>query len=381
MKKLMLCMVALAATCGTTAKAQDFAGAWQGTIKPSGGGDLRLVVKVSKGDKGGWSAKLYNAGRAMPPMNASSVTVEGSTFKFAAELIGASFEGKLSADGATIVGSWTMGDAKTSVTLARATPETAWDIPEPPAPEKPMAADANPSFDVATIKPNPSGAASLQQLTINGRNFTIRNGSLGDLIAFAYNVQMKQIVDGPSWMDTDRYDIAAVPDVEGEPNVEQLRTMMRKLLTDRFQLKFHHDKRELGAFVLSGGKSSEKLVPSEAKGLLPNIGVGSATNGMKLTLQNATVTDFTGFLQFLVLDRPVVDQTGIAGRYDMTVTFTPDDSQFNGHPPKVPALAEGTEPAPDLYSAIQQQLGMKLSAEKTQVDVLVIDHVEKPSAN
>jgi uncharacterized protein (TIGR03435 family) len=244
-----------------------------------------------------------------------------------------------------------------------------------------MAADANPSFDVATIKPNPSGAASLQQLTINGRNFTIRNGSLGDLIAFAYNVQMKQIVDGPSWMDTDRYDIAAVPDVEGEPNVEQLRTMMRKLLTDRFQLKFHHDKRELGAFVLSGGKSSEKLVPSEAKGLLPNIGVGSATNGMKLTLQNATVTDFTGFLQFLVLDRPVVDQTGIAGRYDMTVTFTPDDSQFNGHPPKVPALADGTEPAPDLYSAIQLQLGMKLSAEKTQVDVIAIDHVEKPSAN
>jgi uncharacterized protein (TIGR03435 family) len=137
----------------------------------------------------------------------------------------------------------------------------------------------------------------------------------------------------------------------------------------------------MAAFVLSGGKNGEKLIPSDAKGSLPNIGMRPGTNGLKMVLQNASVTDFTAFLQILVLDRPVVDQTGIAGRYDIAVTFTPDDSQFNGHPPRPPALAEGTEPAPDLFSAIQQQLGMKLASEKTAVDVIAIDHVEKPSAN
>ena len=383
MKKLVLCIVAMAAmiaVVGGVARAQDVAGDWQGTLTMTGG-EIRMVVKVSKGEKDSWTAKLYNASRATPPINASSVTVDGSTFKFAADLMGATYQGKLSADHKTIVGTWTMGGLDTPLSLVRATPATAWEIPEPPKPPEPMAADADPSFEVATIKPNVSGAASLQQLTMNGRDFTIRNGSLGDLIAFAYNVQMKQIEDGPSWMDTDRYDIAAVPDAEGAPSVDQLRTMVRKLVTDRFKLTFHHDKRELAAFVLTVGKTGHKLTPSEAKGLRPNMGVRPAPNGLTLVVQNATVTDFTNFLQMLVLDRPVVDQTSITGRYDMTVTFTPDDSQFNGRPPKGSPPPQGTEPAPDLYSAIQQQLGMKLSAEKTQVDVIAIDHVQKPTPN
>jgi uncharacterized protein (TIGR03435 family) len=167
-----------------------------------------------------------------------------------------------------------MGDAKTSVTLARATPETAWDVPEPPAPEKPMAADANPSFDVATIKPNVSGAATVQQLTIIGRNFTLRNGSLADMIAFAYNVQLKQVVGGPDWIDKDRYDIAAVPDVEGSPSLLQLRSMVRKLLADRFALMFHHEKREMAAFVLTVGRSGQKLTPSQSKEALPSMARG-----------------------------------------------------------------------------------------------------------
>jgi len=188
-------------------------------------------------------------------------------------------------------------------------------------------------------------------------------------------------VNGPDWMDKDRYDIAAVPDVEGAPDTEQLRIMIRKLLADRYKLTFHHDKRELPAFVLTVGKTGQKLTPTQATGTLPNIGARPSPSGMKLVLGNATLADFTAFLQMLVLDRPVVNQTGITGRFDMTVTFTPDDSEFNGRPPKMPPLAEGTEPAPDLFSAIEAQLGMKLSAEKTAVDVIAIDHVEKPSPN
>ncbi len=95
---------------------------------------------------------------------------------------------------------------------------------------------------------------------------------------------------------------------------------------------------------------------------------------------NATMTDLTGFLQLLVLDQPVVNQTTITGRYDMHVTFTPDLSMFKGRPLKA-QVEEGTELAPDLYDAMERQLGLKRTQEKTAVDVVVIDHVDKPSAN
>ena len=100
---------------------------------------------------------------------------------------------------------------------------------------------------------------------------------------------------------------------------------------------------------------------------------------------NSTTGDFTGFLQMLVLDRPVVDKTGIQGRYDYQCTFTPDDSQFGGHPPPMPdqgnnngSTDTAAAAAPSLYDAVQQELGLKLSAEKTAVDVIAIDHVRRP---
>jgi uncharacterized protein (TIGR03435 family) len=99
---------------------------------------------------------------------------------------------------------------------------------------------------------------------------------------------------------------------------------------------------------------------------------------------NATIDELAGLLQMLVLDRPVVNQTQLKGRYDIHVTFTPDDSQFHGHPPKMPPATDGAAPvetAPNLFEAIQQDAGLRLTADKTAVDVVVIDHVDKPSAN
>jgi uncharacterized protein (TIGR03435 family) len=251
-----------------------------------------------------------------------------------------------------------------------------------------MAEDADPSFEVATIKPNNTGATSMQGLVIRGRKFMTRASSLGDLISFAYEVQAKQIVNAPDWLDKDRYDIEATPEQEGVPNAAQIRTMIRKLIADRFSLKFHHDKREMSAYVLTVGKDGHKLKPTQLKGNLPGIGISPGTGGITLNMANATIQDFTGFLQILVLDRPVVDKTGIQGRYDFRCTFTPDESQFGGHPPPMPNQANNTgspdtaaATAPSLYDAIQQELGLKLSAEKTSVDVIAIDHVDKPSAN
>jgi uncharacterized protein (TIGR03435 family) len=373
------------ATQSAPASPHDIADTWQGTLHA--GRDLRTVVKITKDDKGGYKGVFYSIDQGGQPLNLDSVTMNGSDVKMELKLAGGTFTGKLSSDGKTIDGTWSQGSPLPLV-LTRATPESAWEIPKPQPPPKLMAADADPNFEVATIKPNNSGATSMQALIIRGRNFITRASSLGDLIDFAYEVQSKQIVNPPDWLDKDRYDIDAVPEQEGVPNPQQLRIMIRKLLTDRFKLAFHHDKREMSAYVLSVSKEGQKLKPTQLNGPLPGIGIRPGTGGITLNMVNAKIPDFTGFLQSLVLDRPVVDKTGLTGRYDFQCTFTPDESQFGGHPPPMPnqdknagSSDAATPAAPSLYDALQQELGLKLAAEKTAVDVIAIDHVEKPSAN
>jgi uncharacterized protein (TIGR03435 family) len=378
MKKWMMCFAIVAGMFGTVARGQDLSGNWQGTLKTSK--DLRIIFNLYKGDKDGWSAKMYSIDQTPQPIPVDSVTRTGSDMKMTINMIGGGFSGKLSEDGKTMTGTWAQGPQTFPLILTRATPETAWDIPTPPPTEKPMAADADPSFDVATIKPNPSAGNRMQGLTMNGRNFRVRNGSLIDLITFAYDVQVKQVIGAPAWTDEDRYDIDAVPDQPGQPNMVQARGMLRKLLTERYKLTLHHEKREMSAYVLSAPKTGVKLPPSKMiQGQLPGMFASPGQGGLTLHLVNGTMTDFTGFLQLLVLDKPVVDRTDIQGRYDANITFLPDLTQFHGNPPKIPAA--DVPDAPDLFTAIQQQLGLKLAAEKTDVDVIVIDHVEKPSAN
>jgi uncharacterized protein (TIGR03435 family) len=381
---LIALLIMVPAAYGQSAPAaSDIVGDWQGTLHA--GKDLRTVVKITKDDKGAYKATFYSIDQGGAPIPVSSVTRDGANVTMALNLIGGKFEGKLSADGNTMDGNWTQGPTPLALVLTRTTPATEWPIPPPPPVIPPMAADANPSFEVATIKPNDSGANQMQALIIRGRQFITRASSLEDLISFAYQVQAKQIVGAPDWISTDRYDIEAVPDAAGTPNPEQVRTMIQKLLTDRFQLKFHHEQKELSAYVLTVGKDGSKLKPTEIKGPLPGIGLRPATGGIGFHIINATIGDFTGFLQTLVLDRPVVDKTALTGRYDFDVTFAPDDSQFNGHPPKFPTPQGGTasEPSsqPNLFEAMQQQLGLKLSAEKTPVEVMTIDHVDHPSPN
>jgi uncharacterized protein (TIGR03435 family) len=366
----------------------DIVGTWQGTLH-AGSQDLRTVLKIAKDDKGAYSGVFYSIDQGAQPLKLDSVTLQGSDVKYTLTLAGITYEGKLSAEGKTIEGSSRQGANSLPLVLTRATPETAWEIPKF-SPPKLMAADADPNFEVATIKPNNSGATSMQGLVIRGRNFITRASSLGDLISFAYEVQAKQIVNGPDWLGNDRVDIDAVPEQEGVPNTEQIRVMIRKLLADRYGLKFHHEKRDMSAYVLTVGRDGQKLKATQIQGNLPGIGIRPGTGGITLNMVNVAIPDFTGFLQILVLDRPVVDKTGLSGRYDFQCTFSPDDSQFGGHPPQFPNQAKNAaagssdtaDPsAPSLYDALQQQLGLKLSAEKTAVDVIAIDHVEKPSAN
>ncbi|HTC89041.1 MAG TPA: TIGR03435 family protein [Bryobacteraceae bacterium] len=379
MKKFLLWMIALAFLQGSGLLAQTLTGTWQGALEApkAPGGQLRIVIKISTTDTDALKAELYSIDQGAGAM-AGNVTLQASAIKIAVPSVAGSYEGRLSADASTIVGTWTQGPMPRPLNLKRATPETAWTIPEPPARPKPMAADANPTFEVATIKPSKPGVPG-RMYRVNGRRFTTLNTSVSDLITYAYGVHPRQIAGGPPWMESQKYDVEAQPDGEGQPSEKQWKTMFEKLLAERFQLTIHHEQKELPVYAIVVGKTGHKLTKSAGD---PNGLPGLFFRGLGvLPGRNATMADFAGVMQTAVLDRPVVDQTGLPGRYDFLLTWTPDETQFGGLGVKVPPPTDKADAPPDLFTAIQQELGLKLESTKASVDVLVVDKVEKPTEN
>jgi uncharacterized protein (TIGR03435 family) len=234
---------------------------------------------------------------------------------------------------------------------------------------KPMARDADPAFEVATIKPADPDDRN-QGFGLAGHRISIESMSMTGLICFAFSIQKSQIVDAPKWFDEQRWDINGIPDADGKPNWHQYRRMLQKLLSARFGLKMHPDKRELSVYsltVVKGGPKLEKT-RSDPDALSDSSGHGvGAQQYMKFT--GVSMTDFVQTLELMV-DKPVIDQTNLTGRFDFTLLWTPD-------------VLRAAEPdtAPGLFTAVQEQLGLKLEATRAQTDVLVIDFAEPPSAN
>jgi uncharacterized protein (TIGR03435 family) len=240
---------------------------------------------------------------------------------------------------------------------------------------QPMVADADPSFEVATIKPSDPDHPLVAEGSPLAHRSVLADTSARFLLAFVYDVHDKQIVDAPTWLGTEKFDIVGVADVPGTPDLEQLKAMERKLLVDRFQLKFHWETREMLAYVLTVEKGGAKLDGNKDPGGSPSF-LGRPDRGMKG--QNLTMTNFAQLLQSGIMDRPVVDHTGLAGKYDFTLRWVPDQTEFGG---RFPVLPENTDAPPGIFTAVQEQLGLKLSAAKTEVQVMVIDRVEQPSPN
>jgi uncharacterized protein (TIGR03435 family) len=235
---------------------------------------------------------------------------------------------------------------------------------------KPMAPDAHPAFEVATIKHSDPDDGS-RGFHTSGRNIFIENETMDDLISFAYGVHAKQIVDAPAWFGSERLDIKGFADVEGTPSVTQYREMVKKLLTDRLQLQFQSEKREMSCFALTVAKGGPKI---EATKSAPDAGQDQTgdNNGGRASWRftNNSMPEFAQFLQMAVLDRPVVDQTGLKGKYDFKLTWTKDIA---------PATDENA--APGFLTAIQEQAGLKVEPSRAEVDVLAITHAEQPSEN
>lgn len=255
----------------------------------------------------------------------------------------------------------------TSSMLAQSTPT--------PAPSKPMPANADPAFDVVTVKPGESG---MGHIFVRGRYLTIVNFNLESLVELSYGLHPSQIVGAPSWFATDRYDIEGVPDVEGVPSRKQQYIMVRKLLASRFQLRLHHEQRELSVYAITVAKGGPKMTKTTSS---PDDPITFAFyHGLgDLTVRNLTIKDFAAWFQQSVTDKPVVDHTGLTDRYDFTLKWTPDQSQFGSTP--LPPPRDDANAPPSLYTAVQEQLGLKIEAAKALDDVIVIDHVERPSPN
>jgi uncharacterized protein (TIGR03435 family) len=238
-----------------------------------------------------------------------------------------------------------------------------------------LLAETPPAFELATIEiSRPEEHLSIQ---VRGNRFTTTDTSLIDLLAFSYGLHAHQITGGPSWMETEKYDVLAEPEGKDKPKSNQLKLMVQNLLADRFQLAVHRETKELSVYSILVGKNGSKL-PAVSSDPNASPGVGFQLGAM--TVKSATMADFAGFLQRYVMDRPVVDQTKIEGRYDFSLRWTPDESQFPDRASQMTAPPGDADP-PDLYTAIQQQLGLKLQAVKAPVDVIVVDHGERPSAN
>jgi uncharacterized protein (TIGR03435 family) len=320
---------------------------------------------------------MYSIDQGGQAIAVNTTSVQGNAVTFVITGLDLKYTGTLNPDGNTIFGSSTQHGETHTLNLTHVSNENAWAIPEPP---KPMAKDAQPGFEVVTIKPGTPNQPG-KNIGFRGRHFMARNFNVNDMIALAYGLHAKQILGAPEWFNTELFDVDGVPDVEGEPSMKQMDIMMQKLLADRFALKFHHEQRELAVFAITLAKSGPKMTVSAA-GPDDPIGFGFRKLG-DLAVHNMTITDFAKWMQASVMDRPVVDQTGLKDRYDFTLKWTPDDSQFAQFRTTgaLPGTTDDPNAPPALNTAIQEQIGLRIEPVKTADDVIVIDHVEHPSAN
>jgi uncharacterized protein (TIGR03435 family) len=245
----------------------------------------------------------------------------------------------------------------------------------------PVALAAQSRFEVASLKPIAPGfhESSTVRMAPGGQRYIGENASLKLMMIVAYRVKADQISGGPTWMDSDHYDMNA--QAERQSSVEELHVMLQNLLADRFKLHFRKETKEMPAYVLTvEGAGNPKLQPHEAENAgEPWIDVGGKM--LQTTMRAKSVRmDYFAFRLAQMMDRPVIDRTKLNGAYDFDLAYTrelppgmSENTLLNG----APVDTSG----PTIFEALRKQLGLRLEAQKAPVDVLVIDYAEKPTGN
>lgn len=239
-----------------------------------------------------------------------------------------------------------------------------------------------PAFEVASIKP---GDPNDQRVGIHlqpGGRFTTTNATLKILIAFAYDLQTHQISGGPKWLETDNFNIEAKADstipisITSEGGT-QIRLTLQSLLAERFKLSVHRENKEGPVYELVVAKGGPKL-----KRVEPNVEIPRLQLGWGRLTGTAVPVSLVARSLSQRLGRTVIDKTGLSDTYDFDLSYTPDPSQAAGFGPSGPDALPPPDPnGPSIFTAVQEQLGLKLESGKGPVEVLVIEHAEKPDAN
>jgi bla regulator protein blaR1 len=263
------------------------------------------------------------------------------------------------------------------------------------------ATETSPSFEVVSIKPNRSGNGPIsRQFPASG--FSATNITAKELIIIAYKLTSDDQLSGaPSWITSEKYDVSAkIEDSLAEKlqkfsfdqRMEQMRLMIQSLLADRFQMKVSHETKEIPVFVLIVAKNGSKLTPSKSPargpdGTFPPGPAGSHMTGERrgqLTVNGLPITVLADMLSRQLGGRAVLDETGLKGDYDIILNWNPensievgtgDDNQGSGSV-RLPESSGAS-----LFTALQEQLGLKLITKKSPMDTILIDHIEKPSGN
>jgi uncharacterized protein (TIGR03435 family) len=256
-----------------------------------------------------------------------------------------------------------------------------------------------PQFDVVSVKPNTGTGRGVQIGSPSPGRFRAENVWLRFLIQNAWNVKDYQIVGGPAWAASDRFNIDATAD--SKTTREQMRSMIQTMLEDRFQLALHHESKELPVYDLvaapKGGiriqvskegscvpRAPDSQPPAPpAAGQSPPVFCGSTQwSPQNVSGNSISMQQFTTLLAN-ILQHPVIDKTGFTGTFDVHLNWTPDQRTPGMMAPDVPppVLPSADDQGPTLFTVLEEQLGLKLQPGKGPVDILVIDHAEKPSAN
>jgi uncharacterized protein (TIGR03435 family) len=242
-------------------------------------------------------------------------------------------------------------------------------------------APARPSFEafeVATVRPVDPGARAGRMFKMDGpQRWVATNFSLTNLIALAYDLSPKTISGGPAWMESQKFNIEAKTPGDVQPTRLEQMKMLRALLVERFGLKFHREEKEFAIYELTVAKGGSKLKAAANPDAPPYL-VGMVTEGkIEVPAKNVTMDDFVAMLQRATLDRPTVNKTGLTGKYDFTLDWAPDESQYGGEVGKAPEDA----PESPLFTAMQEQLGLKLTPTHGMVSAMVVDSAVKPEAS
>jgi len=243
------------------------------------------------------------------------------------------------------------------------------------------------AFEVASIKPSSPDDSGYAIQTTGGEGLNVTNAPVRNLITFAYDIRDLQLSGGPGWLGTDRYDIAAktarddaafgstgpnsMTDAQRKTYTERVRERLRTLLAERFGLVVHHESRDVAVLLLTVAKGGPKMKVAAEDGARRGMrGTGRGhTQGYAVTMERLATYPGT------VCGRSVLDRTALAGKFDWTLDWSPDSPAPGGDSAALPQIG------PTIFTAVQEQLGLKLEPGRGPIDSIVIDRITHPTEN